>query len=61
LSLLGYSPLIISYTFIGRNVFNPLSTAFLLPLILLFLLIAVSMLAISKIMQIQSRRRKNNG
>ena len=61
LSLLGYSPLIISYTFIGRNVFNPLSTAFLLPLILLFLLIAISMLAISKIIQIQSRRRKNNG
>lgn len=61
LSLIGYAPLLISYTFIGRNVFNPLSTAFLLPFILLFLLMAVSMLAISKIVQIQSRRRKNNG
>ncbi len=61
LSLFGYSPLLISYTFIGRNVFNPLSTAFLLPFILLFLLIGISMLAISKIIQIQSRRRKNNG
>ena len=61
LSLVGYSPLLASYTFIGRNVFNPLSTAFLLPFILLFLLVGVSMLAISKIVQIQSRRRKNNG
>lgn len=61
LSLFGYSPLLISYTFIGRNVFNPLSTAFLLPFILLFLLVGTSMLAISKIVQIQSRRRKNNG
>lgn len=61
LSLFGYSPLLISYTFIGRNVFNPLSTAFLLPFILLFLLIGISMLAISKIIQIQSRRKKNNG
>ncbi len=61
LSLFGYSPLLISYTFIGRNVFNPLSTAFLLPFILLFLLVGISMLAISKIVQIQSRRRKNDG
>lgn len=61
LSLVGYSPLLASYTFIGRNVFNPLSTAFLLPFILLFLLMGISMLAISKIVQIQSRRRKNNG
>lgn len=61
LSLLGYSPLLASYTFIGRNVFNPLSTAFLLPFILLFLLMGISMLVIAKIVQIQSRRRKNNG
>lgn len=61
LSLVGYTPLLASYTFIGRNVFNPLSTAFLLPFILLFLLMGISMIAISKIVQIQSRRRKNNG
>lgn len=61
LSLVGYAPLVASYTFIGRNVFNPLSTAFILPFVLLFLLMGISMLAISKIVQIQSRRRKNNG
>jgi len=61
LSLLGYTPLLIFYTFIGRNVFNPLSTAFLLPFILLFVLICISMFSLSKILQIQARRKKNNG
>lgn len=61
LSLLGYTPLLIFYTFIGRNVFNPLSTAFLLPFILLFLLISFTMFAVSKILQLQSRRKKKNG
>lgn len=62
LSLLGYSPLLASYTFIGRNVFNPLSAAFLVPFILLFVLASISLLAISKIFQIQSnKRRKING
>jgi uncharacterized membrane protein YdjX (TVP38/TMEM64 family) len=60
LSLTGYLPLLISYTFIGRNVFNPLSAPFLVPFILLFILIGVSLLAISKIIQIQSKRRKAN-
>ncbi|MBP9989323.1 MAG: VTT domain-containing protein [Ruminococcus sp.] len=60
LSFIGYSPLLISYTFIGRNVFDPLSTAFLLPLVLLFLLIGISMMAIGKIIKIQFKRRRNS-
>lgn len=59
LSFIGYAPLLISYTFIGRNVYNPFSAAFLLPFVLLFLLLGVSMLAISKIVEVQSKRRKN--
>ena len=63
LSLLGYTPLLVSYTFIGRNVFNPLSTAFLLPFILLFTLAGISLLALSKVVQIQvtKRRKLSNG
>ncbi|MBQ8574698.1 MAG: VTT domain-containing protein [Clostridia bacterium] len=62
LSLLGFSPLLISYTFIGRNVFNPLSAPFLVPFILLFTLISISALATNKILQVQShRRKKTNG
>lgn len=63
LSLLGYTPLLISYTFIGRNVFNPLSTAFLLPFILLFTLASISLFALSKVVQTQivKRRKLTNG
>ena len=61
LSLLGYTPLLVFYTFIGRNVFNPLSTAFLLPFIILFIFIGISMFILSKILQIQARRKKSNG
>lgn len=61
LSLLGYSPFLMFYTFIGRNVFNPLSTAFLLPFVMMFMLVSISTFALSKVIQIQARRKKNNG
>ncbi len=61
LSLVGFSPLLISYTFIGSNVFNPLSPAFLVPFILLFIFISISTLALGKILQVQDRRKKTNG
>ena len=61
LSLLGFAPQLISYTFIGRNVFDPLSAAFLVPFILLFILISISTFALSKILKIQYRRKSANG
>ena len=61
LSLLGFAPQLITYTFIGRNVFNPLSAAFLVPFILLFILISISTFAISKILKIQYRRKSTHG
>ena len=60
LSLAGYTPLLVFYTIIGHNVFNPLSVPFLLPLVLLFILLGVSAIATGKIIQIQSKRRKIN-
>lgn len=61
LSLAGYSPLLIFYTFIGRNVFNPLSTAFLLPFVLMFTLVGIATFTLSKVLQKQTRRKKLNG
>lgn len=61
LSLTGYVPHLVVYTFIGRNVFNPLSTAFLLPFILMFTTVGIATITLSKILQKQSRRKKNNG
>ena len=62
LSLLGFAPLLVSYTFIGRNVFNPLSAPFLVPFILLFTLVSISAIATNKFLEVQSnRRKKSNG
>lgn len=62
LSLLGFAPLLVTYTFIGTNVFNPLSAPFLVPFILLFILISISAIATNKFLQVQSnRRKKSNG
>ncbi len=61
LSLLGFAPQLVTYTFIGRNVFDPLSAAFLVPFILLFILISISTFALSKILKIQYRRKSANG
>ncbi len=60
-SLLGYTPLLTSYTFIGSNVFNPLSAAFLVPFIILFTLISITTFTTSKILKLQNRRKKSNG
>ncbi len=57
LSLLGYAPKLLSYTFIGRNVYNPLSAAFLTPIILLLTLSGISLLSINIIWKFVGDRR----
>jgi uncharacterized membrane protein YdjX (TVP38/TMEM64 family) len=47
ISLLGFLPKLISYIFIGSNAFNPLSTAFLVPSIIIFALSGILMLGIN--------------
>ena len=49
LSVAGYFPKLISYTIIGRNVYDPLSPKFLVPLILMLLLSSFSLLSINAI------------
>lgn len=49
LSLVGYFPKLISYTIIGRNVYNPLSPKFLIPIIFMLLLSSFSLLSINAI------------
>lgn len=38
LSFAGYLPRLISFTFVGRNMFDPLSSAFLVPIMTIFIL-----------------------
>ena len=59
LSLLGYMPLLCSYTIVGRNVYNPLSAGFLLPLIVLSLLAAVVCYVLGVLLYYTKKRRRN--
>lgn len=61
LSLIGYMPLLCSYTFVGRHVFNPLSAGFLIPLAVLSFAGAAVAYIISAIMNYQKNRSDKNG
>lgn len=52
LSLLGFTPKIISYSMIGRHVYNPFSLAFMLPIVIIFTISGVSILAVNKFIDI---------
>ena len=57
LSLLGYAPKLISYTFIGRNVYKPLSASFLSPIISLLTIFGLSLLFINVIWNFVGKRK----
>lgn len=47
LSVIGYMPKIISFTFIGRNVFDPLSAEFIVPIMIFALVSGVSLICVN--------------
>ena len=49
LSLIGFMPRLISFTFVGRNVFDPLSPSFLLPIMIILFLSGISALSVNGI------------
>lgn len=50
-SLLGYLPRLVSYSIAGRNVFDFFSISFLSPLIVIFTISGISMLAVNTILE----------
>lgn len=46
-SMVGFLPRLLSFTFVGRNVFDPLSPGFLVPLMLIFFISGISALSIN--------------
>lgn len=65
ISLLGFLPKLISYTIIGRNVYDPFSAAFLTPIILLLLISGLLLLSLNAVwsfvrknVKFQKRKRK---
>lgn len=47
LSVIGFLPKIISFTLVGRNVYDPLSAGFLLPIMILLLVTGFSLLSVN--------------
>ncbi len=47
LSVIGFMPKLLSFTFVGRNVYDPLSPGFLLPIMLLLFFTGVSVLSVN--------------
>ncbi len=47
LSLIGFMPKLISFTLVGRNIYDPLSAGFLLPIMLLAFFTGVSLLSVN--------------
>ena len=46
-SVIGFMPKIISFTFVGRNVFDPLSAGFLVPIMILLFATGISLLSVN--------------
>lgn len=58
ISLLGFSPKLISYNFVGNNVYNPFSAKFITPLIILCIISGVSMLAVNRVLEYIANKDK---
>lgn len=48
-SIIGFMPRLISYTFVGRNIFDPLSAGFLVPIMLILFFTGLSALSVNGI------------
>ena len=47
ISMIGYFPRLVSFTFVGRNMFDPLSSAFLVPIMVICFFTGVSCLSVN--------------
>jgi uncharacterized membrane protein YdjX (TVP38/TMEM64 family) len=47
LSLIGFMPKLISFTLVGRNIYDPLSAGFIVPIMLLAFFTGVSLLSVN--------------
>lgn len=61
ISLLGFAPKIISFSFIGRHVYNPFSLAFMLPIVILFTISGLSILGVNVLLDIASKNKIKKG
>ena len=60
LSILGFLPRIISYSMVGRHVYNPFSLAFMLPLVIIFMISGFAIIGVNGFIEIYNKRIKTN-
>lgn len=60
LSVGGFLPKLISYSIIGRNVYDPFSMAFILPFVILFTISGLSLFGVNKIMDLYGNNFKKD-
>ena len=59
LSVLGFLPRIISYSMVGRHVYNPFSLGFMLPIVIMFVISGVAIIGVNGFIEIHNKRIKN--
>ena len=60
LSVAGFLPKLISYSVIGRNVFDPFSMAFIMPFVILFTISGLSLFGVNKMIDIYNNNFKKD-
>lgn len=64
LSIIGFMPRLVSFTFVGRSAYDPLSAQFLVPIMIISLLTGISLLGINGVWLLVERvvsKTKNDG
>lgn len=59
LSVAGFFPKLVSYSFIGRNVYDPFSMAFIMPFVILFTISGLSLFGVNQMVEIYINNFKN--
>lgn len=59
LSIIGFLPRIISYAMVGHHVYNPFSLAFMLPLVIMFELSGVAIIAVNAFIEFYNNKIKS--
>lgn len=60
LSVAGFLPKLVSYSVIGRNVYDPFSMAFILPFVILFTISGLSLFGVNKMIDIYNNTFKKD-
>jgi len=58
-SVVGFLPRIISYSLVGRHVYNPFSLGFMLPIVIMFVISGLAIIAVNAFIEIYNSRIKN--